>query len=372
MKQPQKVLHFSGTPLKRRLFLGPVLSLGALVAGAALLSPAALASGTTMKQYGWWNIAVYDPTLGNPTYPGPDGADLHIAYGPNPDAAEKQDTTGPVNGATQVSAVEYDMPAALPDGTPPDIQIGTLTLAVDTQYTPAVSPQASLLACTALNPWDPVLGGNWQTRVTYDAGGACAPGNFNSTTNVFTFAITAGMARGAQIIDMALVPGFVPLACDAQNNPQGCAPNPSSPPQGPWAIDLKKPTSADVTLMPVAPSGGLGSQFALPQESSATVPTLGSGLPGAAPALEPVPPSQGPAGSVTPVSRVPQTLAGNPAARLDALGRGRLLAAALLLFLFLGGLLLMGMDVQKLLTPAGQTAGIGRFARPRTGPPLPI
>lgn len=357
--------------MKRRLFLGPALSLGALVAAAALLSPAVAAAGVTMKQYGWWNIAVYDPTLGNPTYPAPDGPDLHIAYGPNPDAAEHVDTTGPANGATQVSAVEYDLPTALPDGTSPDIQIGTLTLAVDTQYTPAVSPQASLLACSALNPWQPVLGGNWQARVTYDAGGACAPGNFDSSKNLFTFAITAGMVRGGQFIDVALAPGFVPLACDVQNNPQGCAPNSSAPPQAPWSIDLKQPTAGDVTVQPVAGGTGVGSGFSIPQLGSSTVPAASTGLP-AGPLAAPAPPSQGPAGGSPPVNRVPTGLAGNPAARLDALGRGRLLAAGLLLLLFLGGLLLMGMDVQKLLTPAGQTAGIGRFARPRPGPPLPI
>jgi len=356
--------------MKRRLFLGPLLSVSALVAGALLLTPTVNAGGTTLKQYGWWNIAVYDPTLGNPTYPGPDGADLHVAYGPNPDAAEKQDTSGPVNGAAQVSAVEYDLATAMPDGTPSDIQIGTLTLAVDTQYTPAVSPQASLLACSALNPWQPAQGGNWQARVTYDAGGACAPGNFNSSTNVFTFTLTAGMVRGGNVIDLALVPGFVPLACDVRN-PPNCAPNPASPPQAPWAIDLKQPASSDVTVQPVAGGTGIGgSGFSIPQLSSASVPTLGGSLP-SGPAVAPAPPAQGPAGAA-PVNRVPTGLAANPAARLSALTRGRLLAAGLLLLVFLGGLLLMGLDVQKLLTPAGQTAGIGRFARPRSGPPLPI
>jgi hypothetical protein len=369
MKDPQKISDFSGSPLKRRLFLGPLLSLAALVAAAVLFTPAVSAGSTTVKQYGWWNIALYDPTLGNPTYPGPDGADLHIAYGPNPDAAEHTDVSGPVNGATEVSAVEYDMPTSLPDGTAPDIQIGTLKLGVDTQYTPAVSPQASVLACAALNPWQPVQGGNWQTRVTYDAGGACAPGNLDATSGIFTFNVTAGMVRSGQFIDLAIVPGFVPLACDAQNNPQGCVPDATNPPQAPWSIDLKAPTSNDVTLMPVLGGTGIGDQFAPPQESAGLVPTLSSGLP-AGPASGPALPAQGPAAA--PVNRVPTNVAGNPAARLDALGRGRLLAAGLLLLLFLGGLLLMGMDVQKLLTPAGQTAGIGRFARPRTGPPLPI
>jgi hypothetical protein len=356
--------------MKRRLFIGPLLSLTALVVGAVVLTPAVAAAGTTVKQYGWWNIALYDPTLGDPSNPSPDAPDFHVAYGPNPDAAEKQDTSGPANGATEVSAVEYDMPTALPDGTSSDLQIGTLVLSVDTQYTPAVSPQASLLACTALNPWQAVQGGNWQTRVTYDAGGACAPGNFDSGKNTFTFMLTAGMVRGGQVIDLALAPGFVPLACDASNAPN-CAPNPSAPPQGPWSIDLKPPTSNDVTLQPVAGGTGIGGGFAILALSSSTVPTLAGGLPAGA-GLGAVPPSQGPSGAVGPVNRVPTNVAANPAAGLNALTRGRLVAAALLLLLFLGGLMLMLMDVQKYLTPAGQTAGIGRFARPRTGPPLPI
>jgi hypothetical protein len=68
---------------------------------------------------------------------------------------------------------------------------------------------------------------------------------------------------------------------------------------------------------------------------------------------------------------VPTSVAGG-AARLASIGRERLIAAVLLLLLLLGGLTLMSLDVQRLLTPAGQTGGLGRFARRRTAPPVPI
>ncbi|HEX6489097.1 MAG TPA: hypothetical protein VF137_09560 [Candidatus Dormibacteraeota bacterium] len=360
--------------MRRRLFLGPAISFAALVtAGVLLTTPAAAQGGPTLKQYAWWNLVVYDPTLGNPPNPLPDAADLHVSYGGNPDAIEKQDTSNlVVNGATEVSAIEYDLADQLPDGVPSDVQIGTLNLPVDTAYTPAVSPQASVLACAALNPWTPAQGGNWQARVTYDMGGACAPGNFNSTSNVFTFNITAGMVRSQNAVDLAIVPGFVPLGCNVTDptNLTNCAPNPSAAPQAPWAVDLKPPVASDITVTPVSGAGG---GFSIPQQNASTVPSLGAG---SLPALGPggstsfAPPA---GGSAKPGGySVPTSVAANPAARLNALGRGRLLAAGLLLLLFLGGLLVMGSDVQRMLTPAGQVAGIGRFARARTGPAIPV
>jgi len=350
--------------MKRRLFLGPVLSLAALAAAGALLTPAVSAAGVTMKQYGWWNIALYDPTLGSPSNPAPDTPDLHVAYGPNPDAAESSDVTGPANGPTEVSAVFWTLGAPVSSDVSPSIPVAIIKLPLDTTYTPAASPQASLLACPSLNPWGPEQDGNWHSRVTYNPSSACAPGQPDASGTSFSFTITAGMLKDqGESIDLAIVPGFTPIGVDAAQSGQ------TNPPQGPWSMDLKPPTSDDVALQPVAGGTGIGSGFAIPEMSSATVPTLGSGLP-SGPVTAVPPPSQGP-GSTTPVNPVPTRVAGN-AANLSPLTRGRLVAAALLLLLFLGGLMLMLMDVQKYLTPAGQTAGIGRFARPRTGPPLPI
>ncbi len=352
---------------RRRLFLGPLLSLTALAAGAAVLSPAAAAAGgVTLKQYGWWLSANHDNTFTAPySSVGPDAADMHVAYGPNIDGAENTDATSPVNGPVEVSAAFFTLSSPISSDVDPNIPVAQLKFALDTAYTPAASPQSSLLACPSLNPWFPDHGGNWNSRVTYNPGSACAPGQPDSSGSSFTFAITAGMLKDqGQSIDVAIVPGFTPIGVGTIQSGS------TSPPEAPWTLDLKPPTVDDVTLQPVVGGTGLGDQFGLPQESSATVPTLGtSGLPGG-PAVA-APPGQGPAGGA-PVNRVPTSLAGTPAARLAAMARGRLLAGGLLLLLFLGGLVLMGLDVQKLLTPAGQTSGIGRFARPRTGPPLPI
>lgn len=353
--------------MKRRLFLGPLLSVSALVVGALVLTPTVSAAGVTMKQYGWWvaGTSPVDNTPAGGPYSGADGADLHVAYGPNTDGAESSDVTSPVNGPVEISAALWTLGTPVPADTASNIPVAVIKLPVDTTFTPAASPQSSLLACAALNPWGPVQGGNWNSRVTYNPGSACAPGQPDAAGTTFSFTITAGMLKDqGATIDLAIVPGFTPIGVDTIKNGQ------TSPPEAPWSIDLKPPTADDVAVQPVAGGTGIGGGFSVPDLSSSTVPTLAGGLPGAAPVA--APPSQGPAGSVAPVNRVPTNVAANPAARLNALTRSRLVAAALLMLVFLGGLMLMLMDVQKYLTPAGQTAGIGRFARPRTGPPLPI
>ena len=356
----------------RPALLGPMISVAALVAAGFVLStPASASGGAHLVQYGWWLISNYDPTATAP-YAAPDAPDLHIAYGPNPDGLEKQDPNSPQNGPTEVSAVRYELATAVPQGTDPSIPVATLKFPVDATYSPAVSPQLSLLACPSLDPWSPAQGGNWQVRDTYNAGSNCAAGNPDANSTSFTFTITAGMMQTPTIIDLAIAPGFVPIGTCALPVVGGnCTPSASTPPQAPWSVDLAQPTDSSATAQPVA-SGGFGAGFSIPQENSLSVPTLnGSGLPASAfSGAQPAVPSPAPA-AAKPGYQVPTGLTrGAPVA--GTLSRGRLLAAVLLLLLFLGGLLLMATDVQQLLTPAGQVGGLGRFARPRSGPPLAI
>lgn len=357
--------------------IGAAMSVTAVVAGAFVTSTPAAAQGSPhLVQFGWWLIANYDPTATAP-YSAPDAPDLHIGYGPNPDGVEKQDPNSPVNGPTEVSAVQYKLPDALPEGVDATVAVAQLKFPVDTSYTPTVSPQASLLACPSLDPWDAVQGGNWQARVTYDTSG-CAAGVYDSTANTFTFTITDGMLQSQQIIDVAIVPGFVPIGLCNVPMPVagvpigGCTqPDPNNPPQAPWSLDLKQPTDAAATALPVSASS-LPSDFSLPSQDTSVPAALGIGAlpPASVIGGAPPAPSAAPAGA-KPGYTVPTSLAGG-AARVPSLGRERLLAVVLLLLLLLGGLLLMSLDVQRLLTPAGQAGGLGRFARQRSGPPIPI
>jgi hypothetical protein len=126
--------------------------------------------------------------------------------------------------------------------------------------------------------------------------------------------------------------------------------------------------------------------FAVPQQQPdtqiAALPDTGSGYPPAAfaggggPALAPLPAQQPPAAApaaaappaTTPPATAPQLAASHPAVDTGT----RILAGVLLLAVLFAVMSAAGFDLQRLLTPAGQVGGVGRFRRQRTGPPLPL
>ncbi len=340
----------------RRAAYAPLL----LLAGLLALGPGATpvgAAGASLVQYGWWTEANYLNGTNAPTDQAPDAADLHVSIGPlvydDPYSIQHDNPTG----ATELSAVMYQLPSAVPVEVDPATPVADLKVTIDQNY--PTTGTVVLLACRTLESWSPEKGGNWNDRV-YAQQGGCSVG-YSSDGSTYRFAILASqLSGGGRTVDMAIVPTLDPHAL-------------------PFKAWFRPPTAADLTVLPLPVSSA--DTFSVPQEQAATQDSgaTGSGYPAsafasvAAPAPPAAPPGAPPSAGPAPAAPQPSPQLATANARPAALDTtARIVAGVLLLAVLLALMSAVGLDMQRLLTPAGQMGGVGRFRRQRSGPPLPL
>jgi hypothetical protein len=212
---------------------------------------------------------------------------------------------------------------------------------------------AIMAACVTGSAWQPAKGGAWTNKPFP----ACAQGSVNGLRaqdgKTWTFALAPLLSDG--ILDVTLVPGLDPT------RPQGA--NGSV-----FQLVFNAPTS---TSLVTTSGGGPSTDFVLPEFASAdVVPSDGGSF--AAPAIGgdfSLPPASG----FTPA--LPEADQGLTAtapvvqernAPLEALPTSAVAdhkALAVLVLALCGGVLLWSSQM-----PVPEPAGLGRFARPRTGP----
>lgn len=333
----------------RRAAYAPLLALVVLLALGT--GTAVRAADATLDDYGWWTEA--NPVSGVTT-PGtdqtPDVKDMHVAIGPiaydDPNSLVNDNKTG----AVEVSAVRFKLPEAVSFDTDPATPVANINLPVDPAYKP--TGEVVVMACRPLLYWHGELDGNWNDRVYYQSG--CSVGVTNDNGASYDFTVLASqLSGGRQYVDMAIAPTQDPTA-------------------SPFAMWFLPPKAADITLMALPLSA---TDFAPPPPPAPAAALSGSGYPTAAFAPTSAPPAPAP---VQPPAVAPQRPAAPPqlavaAARPAAVDTAaRAVAGVLLLAVILAMMSAAGMDMQRLLTPAGQLGGVGRFRRQRTGTPLPL
>ena len=340
----------STSALRRAAYL-PLFALVGLLA-LATVAPAR-AAGATLVQYGWWTEANYVNQLDTPgTNATPDVADMHVSIGPivydDPYSLQHDSKMGP----TEVSAVMFQLPQAVPFDVDPATPVADVKLALDPGYAPAGTPV--VLACKPLESWQPELAGNWNDRVYYQSGCSVGVTHDNGQTYVFTI-LASQLSNGGRIVDLAIAPTLDPNAL-------------------PFKVWFVKPTAADLVPLPLPVN--TSDLMSVPQDTSAeTLPTTSSGYP--ATAFASVPPPQ-PAAPQPAAAAVPAAPATAPPALAPAVAHpvvdtaARVIAGILLLAVLMAMMSAVGVDLQKLVTPAGQVGGVGRFRRQRTGSPLPL
>ena len=335
--------------LARVLGLAPFASLASLVALSALWSTAvrADAGAASLTSWGWWSQTNY---VNGVTAPAPENPQqMHVQAGPivcstDPTCVPGQ-AQSTATGPTELSGLRFKLATPLPDGTDPTAPVANLKLSL--AGTPPAPPGGTyqVVACRTANPggWQADQGGNWTQRAV-PVNGGCATGVASPDGTTFQFAIVRSQMPSADTIDITITP-----PPDVAN-------------QAPFQAEFATPKSADLTLYP--PSSGLSSNFSIP-----TNPAL-SGLP-AAPSSFGGPPPLPAAANKGGTAQLPNTSGMQRPAALVLTGP-RLVLLGLLLAIFMAGLAVSMLDVQRWLTPGGEAAGVGRFVRVRTAPPAPI
>jgi hypothetical protein len=346
----------------RRAWYAPLLALVALLALGT--GTPARAAGATLVQYGWWTEANYvngvTPTDQAPATP--DRADMHVAIGPlvydDPYSIQNDSKTG----AIEVSAVMFQLPQAVPTTVDPAAPVANLKLTIDPSYPP--SGTVIVLACRPLDSWTQAMAGNWSQRVTYQSG--CSVGVTNDAGKSYDFTILASQLSGGRTVNMAIAPTLDPTALPFKAT--------FTPPKADDLTPLALPVSAPDTFPVPQQQPDTSTATTLPDTSSGyPASAFAVGVPGPAPlpaAQQPVTPAVAPPGvpQTTPLTQAPQLAGARPIVDTGA----RIIAGVLLLAVLLGVMSAAGFDLQKLLTPAGQVGGVGRFRRQRTGSPLPL
>lgn len=334
----------------------------ALLAGAALLAVVPVGAGaSTLTQTGWWwrvnDGALPAPLPAPPTVP---AGGLMVA--------------GAADGATAIAALHFDLGD---DETAP-----VLTLSVADNGDQG-GDTAILAACVTGSAWQPASGGGWADKPFP----ACAKGSVNGLRSddkkSWTFALAPLLSDG--ILDITLVPGIDPSRPEGANGSV-------------FQLVFNAPTAASLATS----SGGGGSDFTLPDFGApAFTPTdVGSVDPPAVGGDFSVPPIDATA-TFTPA--LPEADQGLTATAPVAQGRSAPLKAtpastvvehkglAALVLMLCGGALLWSAQLpvpapRRLGTfgngaqdsaadgPAippsapAEAAGLGRFARARSGP----
>ena len=356
-----------------------------IVAGSGLVVLGGPVDAQTAVESGWWWRANAGRTVDTPAQrvplpqPAPEPP-------PPPNVGEGIMVAATPDGASAIAAVRGEG--------------STLTLTVadggDTG-----GQVASLLACKSAGGWVPAAGGKWDEKPTpacnVEQGGASVAGMPSEDGKTWTFAIAALASEGAA--DVIIVPAANPAAPDAPLAPfQLVFAKP-----GPEAFGAAETTDAGAGDFAPAESSvasgdsfaadtggstsfaGGGSTFSTP--SSSSLPS-GSFSPAATPAL----PASEQAPSIGQQQQQPQQMAAAPASKSSNTARGVGIAIVVL------GLLAAAMSARspvplpRGLARFGQTApagdgaeagaaapamamavaptvgGLGRFARPRSGP----
>jgi hypothetical protein len=274
-------------------------------------------------------------------------------------------------GPNAIAAVRFTVPSNI-DGAAVDPSTVPATLTLHVVANSAVGTPA-VAACIVVANWEPATGGSWGARPNYTCSPSAA-GSFSADTA--TFQLTPELQRGAGLYDMVLAPDptktdpfsvqFVPPGAEALALGAG-----SSPASAETSTAPAEAPASDAPAVTDLPGPDLGTPGLL-----STPPLPLSPAPAATPAATPR------ATGATPRLFAPRLakVSAKRAQRALALGMLGLIAAAVWWF---GGKqarsprLLGSLGESKagdlaaeggspLYVPLG---GIGRFARPRTGPP---
>jgi hypothetical protein len=362
--------------LRRRARLGAVV----VMAAGAALSWVPAASAVTVEASGWWWR--------------PNTTTAPIAVPPRADVGTDQVLVeGTAEGATAVAAAKFK----LAEGETSPI------LTITTTQDSVVPPDAGVLACRVASAWTAADGGKWEQRPIPDC--FTSVQGIPSEGGKFTFALTP--LQSDQDLDIVITPGTDPKA--ANDNTKYSA----------FSMKFNKPTAADLKTTTGDTSGftGTGGGFTSPDPSSfgadsgssssdfgsSTSPTYDSGSTtfdsgssssfGASPAFSQpstfTPPAtvaapaaaavspqeQADARGVAPVQAAPVAAKSEAPKNGRTLGILVLLAGAALGFWAYTGSALGGggaVAPVPVAPPPGSEpviGGLGRFARPRLGPP---
>jgi hypothetical protein len=324
-------------------------AVGLVVAHTMLGPGAAWAQGP--DKVGWWSEVQQAP--------GP--LPVNTVTGSN--LMVGNDPTGP----NAIAAIRFTVPGTV-DGATVDPSTVPATLILHVTANSVVGNPA-VAVCPVLADWQPATGGSWGDKPNY----SCSPvvtATFSTAGDMATFELTPALQRSAGVYDLALAP----------------APGKTDPfavqfvPPGADAVRLGVGASAAAT--DIGPAVGTTATPAS-DAGSAVAPGLGS------PALAPtpsVPFTPGPVAQAAPrATRPPASrVLPSPLRRVVSTSRGQQVTALALLGAIVAGLWWFGgqqaraprllgslgegavVDEGRLYVPSG---GIGRFARPRTGPP---
>jgi hypothetical protein len=353
---------------RRKLSLA---GLALLTLGASMLvSPAPAGAGTLSKSAWWYRARTSDPSSVVPPAAGP----LPATVPPSPAPPTPGPPTvpegsvlveGTAEGATAIAAMTFTMTKT--ESAP--------TLTVTPSASSQVPDDAVVLACRAAVEWpapdqNP---GAWEEKplVACDQSVQGIPGE-----GTITFAL-APLCQSCTTLDVVLVPGTIPSPA--------AAPSPAPATIG-SSFTLSFDTKSGAKLVTTeSSSASSGSSSFTPTPSYSSAPSAGFSRPGsvstppvpiAQPALEP----QDQAPTVPQQTALPPTP--KPASNDKAQGVGFLILLAGLAFAGLAyvtparpedGLVGLGrfqrvapVDAETIEPVSG---GLGRFARPRTGPP---
>jgi hypothetical protein len=304
---------------------------GGLLVGAALLAlvPTS-AQATTLTQAGWWwraNDGELPATL--PAPPNVPEGGLMVAGAPD--------------GATAIAALHFDLSA--------DEASPVLTLVVAEKGDQG-GDTAVLAACLTGSAWQPASGGTWTNKPFP----ACAEGSVSGVRSedgkTWTFALAPLLSDG--IVDVTVVPGVDPTVPEGANGSV-------------FQLAFNAPTAASLTTTSGA---GSGADLVLPEfgsddlgsidGTSFETPSVGGDLAlPPAPSFTPALP-EGDQGLTATAPVVQERNAPLEASPASAVADHKALATVVLALC--GGVMLWSAQL-----PVPEPAGLGRFARPRSG-----
>ncbi len=308
----------------------------ALAVLAVVLATGALPrAGADDAVVGWWTSSrLLDRPIGQATLV-PDGG-AQVARG--------------VDGPTSIAAVRFPADGA-----------ATLVLGIEPSSTPA---SAAVVACPAVEAWEPVEGGDLADTPAWDCALGQVAGTVDEDAGTLTLRFPADLA-GADPSDpgpdVVLLPTADAAPFTLTLSPPGedavtreAARSPTS--------STTSTTSATPTTTPT-PAGG--SIAPVPAPRPTPVPT-------AAGAPSPIPPPTAPVGLPAPLpttTTVLEQAAPAAASPGDAADPGRILGGLVLLGLLAGAVLVLRPAPTPEVAPV---RGVGRFARPRSDPPVDV
>ena len=332
------------------------------IAAAIVLASFAVTSGAASAitaigpdQQGWWSEIQQ----------GPSALPINTVTGNNLEVGND-----PATGPNAIAAVRFTVPASI-DGA--SVDPSTVPAVLTLQVAPNTNVgTVAVAACVVQGDWKPAEGGSWNSHPNYSCSQGSVPARFSSDDKTAVLNLTPAMQRGAGVYDLALVPSpgvtdpfsveFLPAGAGALALGSG------SPPasQGGSPVD----TTPYAAPVPFGADAGLsaGSNF------GASTVAPGSALP-----LSPAPPAAAASSNQNATPFVT-----SPLRRTIPFKRGQRAIALAILLALVAALWWFGGQqgrAPRLLGSLGEASspasselyvamgGIGRFARPRTGPP---